>query len=150
MSLRITSYEELAAEIDLSDAPPGFRLVVDLDLIAHGPITRHSIAKFVRTAQWTPVSRADRPEPPGEWARHAACVGHRMYYESHQAHLHLTKTDRAIEAAALAVCASCTVRAACREWALQPVEPATDHVAGGLTPRQRWTYRRIGAQDEQP
>ena len=40
-------------------------------------------------------------------------------------------------AAALQVCAACPVLAPCRQWALNPVNPLLDGVAGGMTASAR-------------
>lgn len=89
------------------------------------------------------VSRTGPIEPTGDWAEHAACKGQKMVYDQFPAVSHRpTKSDRVMEFAALASCRDCPVLAPCRTWALQPVEPAVDHVAGGLTPRQRAEIRR--------
>ena len=91
----------------------------------------------------TVVSRTGPISPVGDWAELAACKGQTMFYEQFPAVSHRpTKSDRLMEAQALASCNACPVLEPCRAWALQPVEPATDHVAGGLTPRQRHEIRR--------
>lgn len=87
--------------------------------------------------------RLEHPTAPGEWRHDAACRGHVMFYSCVQAHHNrLSYADRVMERAALAICETCPVIASCRTWALQSVDPAVDHVAGGLTPRQRWAIRK--------
>jgi hypothetical protein len=66
-----------------------------------------------------------------------------MYYDTFGAHYtKITGKDRQMERQALATCDKCPVLDQCRDWALQEIEPAIDHVAGGMTPRQRAEYRR--------
>lgn len=87
--------------------------------------------------------RLEFPSAPGEWRHQAACRGQTMFYAAIQAHNNrVSIKDREMERAALASCQSCEALQACRAWALQPIEPATDHVAGGLTPRQRNEIRK--------
>lgn len=89
------------------------------------------------------VSRTGPIEPVGDWGEFAACRGQKMVYDQFPAVSHRpTRADRLMEAHALATCNECPVLRQCREWSLQPVEPAVDHVAGGLTPRQRHDIRR--------
>ena len=91
----------------------------------------------------TIVSRTGPISPVGSWGELAACKGQRMFYDQFPAVSHRpTKSDRLMEAQALATCRECPVLDDCRSWSLQPVEPAVDHVAGGLTPRQRHEIRR--------
>lgn len=147
MSVAIHNYDDLAERIDLDGAPPGWRVVCLLDMMAYGRITRHSLRHFRLAAQWWAVARTEVPDPPGDWVSQAACIGRRMFYVAHQAHhSRLSRDDREFEREALAVCSSCPVFEPCRAWALQPVEPAVDHVAGGLTPRQRYWYRVSGGE----
>lgn len=88
------------------------------------------------------VSRTGPIHPVGEWAERAACKGQKMVYDQFPAVSHRpTKSDRLMEAHALATCRECPVLWDCREWSLQPVEPAVDHIAGGLTPRERHEIR---------
>jgi len=87
--------------------------------------------------------RADQPQPPGSWIEHAACRGKRMWYTTLQAHhAHLNGPDRRFEAEALLNCARCPVLLECRAWALTDPDPAVDHVAGGMTPKQRHRWRK--------
>lgn len=145
MSRRIATIEELARHVDFDSAPPGFRSVCIIDLAMHGPMTGRTLRHFIAAANWGAVARTETPDPPGDWADRAACLGQRMHYGAHQAHnARLSRDDRAFEQDALAICAACPVLAPCRAWALQHVEPAVDHVAGGLTPRQRHQYRLTG------
>lgn len=89
------------------------------------------------------VARSEYPEPPGEWVADAACKTERMWYRTIAAHAGRTRPDELEwEARMLAICQACPVLSQCREWALGDIEPATDHIAGGLTPRQRWEIRR--------
>ena len=88
------------------------------------------------------MSRTGPIEPVGEWAERAACKGQNMCYDQFPAVSHRpTRSDRLMESHALATCRECPVLWECREWSLQPVEPAVDHVAGGLTPRERHEIR---------
>ncbi len=82
-------------------------------------------------------------EDPLEWMLFASCAGQRMYYETVGAHNQpLTPADRKIEQQALMLCRKCLVLSECREWSLQHPDPAFDHVAGGLTPRERFKIRK--------
>jgi hypothetical protein len=53
----------------------------------------------------------------------------------------LSADDQAMEAHALSLCRECQVILECRRWALTDPDPATDMVAGGLTPHQRLVKR---------
>jgi len=87
--------------------------------------------------------KGELPQPPGEWIADAACKGQRMWYSAVVAHISpIGPRDRIMEAHALATCASCPVLEPCQTWALSSPEPAVDHVAGGMTPRQRWMWRK--------
>ena len=95
-----------------------------------------------RRSQWRLVT-SDVPQAPGSWIADAACRGRRMWYTTLQAHhAHVTAPDRAMEVEALAICAQCPVLDECRAWALTSPDPAIDHVAGGMTPRQRYKWRK--------
>lgn len=73
----------------------------------------------------------------------AACKGQTMVYPTLAAHIQrLTRDDLVMEAQAVATCKTCPVIFPCRVWALQEPDPAFDHVAGGLTPAQRWAIRK--------
>lgn len=73
----------------------------------------------------------------------AACKGKTMVYDVLGAHTQrLGLDDLRMEKEALAVCRSCPVIFPCRQWAMSDPDPAFDHVAGGLTPAQRWAIRR--------
>ena len=88
------------------------------------------------------VARSDYPHAPGVWAEFAACKGRRMFYNVIQAQTtRVSREERVWEAESLAICASCPVLEPCQEWAMQPIDPAVDHIAGGLTPKQRWAIR---------
>ena len=77
------------------------------------------------------------------WMEMAACVGKVMVYPTLAVHTQrLSREDLILEAQALAICRQCPVIFRCREWALQDPDPAFDHIAGGLTPKQRWAMRR--------
>jgi len=80
---------------------------------------------------------------PGHWADDAACKGHKMVYDTYDAHLvtALSFDDAEMERNALALCDLCPVLLRCRRWALTLPDPAVDHVAGGMTPRQRMLRR---------
>ena len=79
-----------------------------------------------------------------EWMRLAACLGQTMVYETLAAHIQrLTREDLLMEAQALEMCRKCPVIFKCRDWALSDPDPAYDHVAGGLTPKQRWAIRKL-------
>jgi hypothetical protein len=81
--------------------------------------------------------------PVGDWVDDAACRGQKMFYDQFPNLAHRpNRTDRVMEAHALATCRECPVLTECRQWALQQFDPAVDHIAGGLTPRQRWDIRR--------
>lgn len=54
----------------------------------------------------------------------------------------LDADDLRMEKRALAICRNCPVIFPCRQWAMGEPDPAFDHVAGGLTPAQRWAMRR--------
>jgi hypothetical protein len=104
------------------------------------PVIR-SVAVAYR-AVWRGM-KGELPQPPGEWIADAACKGQRMYYSCISAHANpIGPKDRIMESHALATCASCPVLEDCQTWALSSPDPAYDHVAGGMTPRQRWTWRK--------
>ena len=87
--------------------------------------------------------KGELPQPPGEWIADAACKGQRMWYSALIAHIApIGPKDRIMESHALATCASCPVLEECQTWALSSPDPAVDHVAGGMTPRQRWAWRK--------
>jgi hypothetical protein len=66
-----------------------------------------------------------------------------MYYETFGVETNplLTEDDQRMEAEALELCRRCSVVLDCRRWALTDPDPATDMVAGGLTPHQRLAKR---------
>jgi hypothetical protein len=66
-----------------------------------------------------------------------------MWYETFSVETNplLTETDQRMEAEALELCRECSVLLDCRRWALTDPDPATDMVAGGLTPHQRLMKR---------
>jgi hypothetical protein len=97
---------------------------------------------IARKAVWRGM-KGELPQPPGEWIADAACKGQRMFYSCISAHSNpIGPRDRIMEAHALATCASCPVLEPCQTWALSSPDPAYDHVAGGMTPRQRWNWRK--------
>lgn len=123
--------------------PPGYLGVLLIDRLSRGKWTAHTRWRLENGVNWTPMMRKGPPEPAGSWIEHAACKGQRMYYDTFGAHYtKITRQDREMERKALATCASCPVLVRCRMWACQEIEPAVDHVAGGMTPRQRAEYRR--------
>ena len=74
-----------------------------------------------------------RINPAGRWTRRAACLGHdpNLWFLDD----HAGNYDQARR-----ICAGCTVRQACLDWAL---ETKTEHgVFGGLNPRERRKLRR--------
>lgn len=78
-----------------------------------------------------------------DWMPMAACKGKVMVYPTLGAHIQrLTREDLILEEQALATCRQCPVIFKCRTWAMQEPDPAFDHVAGGLTPKQRWALRK--------
>ena len=100
-----------------------------------------SVRRRLGASWWT--MKGDLPQPPGEWMADAACRGQRMYYSAISAHSNpIGPKDRIMEAQALATCVSCPVLEDCQTWALSWPDPAYDHVAGGMTPRQRWAWRK--------
>lgn len=88
-----------------------------------------------------------RCEPPSrQWTDHAACFGHQnvMLLPERRGTIstrHQAALDRQI-AAAKQICRRCPVQRPCRDWALSSPEPAVDHVAGGLSPRERDAIRK--------
>ena len=131
--------------LDERNVPPASAIPRDLPRLVVIP---SDIARIISNIPTTvqrlePVSRTGPIEPAGDWAEQAACKGQKMFYEQFPAVSHRpTRSDRLMEAHALATCHSCPVLPECREWSLQPVEPAVDHVAGGLTPRERHEIRK--------
>jgi len=139
----VKTYADLVRAIDVSDRPVGWHVVAALDIAFHGPITRNTLARYACEPTVEAMTRLDPPRPPGDWIDHAACRGKRMFYDCNQAQKQrLSYADLAFEKEALAICAGCPVLVQCRTWAMQDVDPATDHVAGGLTPRQRHDRRK--------
>ena len=123
--------------------PPGYLGVLLIDRLTRGKWTAHTRWRLEGKVEWKPMNRAEPPKPAGEWVQYAACRGQRMVYDTFGAHYtKITRADREMERKALATCESCPVLIQCRMWALQDTEPAVDHVAGGLTPRQRAEWRR--------
>ncbi len=138
----IRTYSDLVCAVDVSDRPWGWHIVAQVDFAAYGPIGRNSLSAYVDLKPVETV-KLDAPRPPGDWIDHAACRGRRMFYDCNQAQKQrLSYADKAFEREALEVCASCPVLGECRSWAMQDVDPAVDHVAGGLTPRQRHDLRK--------
>lgn len=130
--------------LDEQGVPPASRLPQSLPrIVIVGGVTSQKQREQVRDVQLSQiVSRTGPIRPVGTWAEHAACKGQRMFYDQFPALSHRpTKSDRLMEAHALATCRECPVLWDCREWSLQPVEPAVDHIAGGLTPRERHEIR---------
>lgn len=135
---------EAHRRLDEQGVPPANMLARDLPRVV--VITKETTLKArqpvrdVRLSQI--VSRTGPIEPVGEWAERAACKGQKMCYDQFPAVSHRpTRSDRLMESHALATCRECPVLGPCRDWSLQPVEPAVDHVAGGLTPRERHEIR---------
>jgi hypothetical protein len=123
--------------------PPGYFGVLLIDRLTKGAWTKHTRFLLENGESATPMIRKGPPEPAGSWIQYASCRGQRMYYDTFGAHYtKITRTDRQMEREALATCQRCPVMIQCRGWALQEIEPAVDHVAGGMTPRQRAEYRR--------
>jgi hypothetical protein len=123
--------------------PPGYLGVLLIDRLSRGKWTAHTRWRLENGVNWTPMMRKGPPEPAGSWIQYASCKGQRMYYDTFGAHYtKITRADRQMERKALATCANCPVLVRCRMWACQEIEPAVDHVAGGMTPRQRAEYRR--------
>ena len=122
--------------------PIGYKSVLLLDRIMYGPPKKKRY-RLENRANYAPMAHQERPSGPGEWATHAACVGQRMYYDTFMVyHARPSRKDREMEAKALETCFSCPVLAQCQKWALQEIDPAVDHVAGGMTPRERAEWRR--------
>lgn len=95
-----------------------------------------------RDASCAAMGLNDGPAAPGDWRQDAACRGRRMYYRVLQAHAQpISRAEKAWELETVEVCHACPVIAECREWALTSPDPAFDHIAGGLTPRQRSDIR---------
>lgn len=130
--------------LDEKGVPPASCLPDGLPrIVIVSSVTSQKQRQQVRDVQLSQiVSRTGPIRPVGTWAEHAACKGQRMFYDQFPAVSHRpTRSDRLMEAHALATCRECPVLPECREWSLQPVEPAVDHVAGGLTPRERHDIR---------
>lgn len=137
----IAQWSDLEPHLGNTPIPPGLRAVVEIDLAARGPVRRHNMAQYVRVVR-RPM-KLEPPQPPGEWRHIAACKGQRMFYAAINAHQNRTSfADRVMEREALETCSTCPALEPCREWAMQDVDPATDHVAGGLTPKMRWSLRK--------
>jgi len=81
--------------------------------------------------------------PPGNWVERAACKNQRMWYSAFSVETNplLDDDDLAMQEAALALCRDCLVLLECRRWAMTDPDPATDMIAGGLTPHQRLVKR---------
>lgn len=126
------------------DKPWGWRLVVELDLAMRGPVKRKHLAEYVDPPTLESMAKGDPPAAPGSWVEHAACKSQRMWYSQHTVHTNpnLSLLDVTMEEEALATCERCPVLAKCRAWALTLPDPATDMVAGGMTPRERYLWRR--------
>jgi len=80
---------------------------------------------------------------PGNWSDSANCKNQRMWYSTFSVEYNpiLTPEDQQMETEALDLCRGCPVLLECRRWALTDPDPATDMVAGGLTPHQRMAKR---------
>lgn len=123
--------------------PPGYFGVLLIDRLTRGVWTRQTRWRLESEVDWQMAHRVGPPKPPGDWVERAACIGQKMLYDTFMAHYNkITQADREMERHALATCRRCPVLEQCRSWATQPIEPAVDHVAGGLTPRERADYRR--------
>jgi WhiB family redox-sensing transcriptional regulator len=77
---------------------------------------------------------------PGDWAEHAACRT-----TNTDMHLGTHPWPKRI-ATCRHICHHCPVLNECREWALTTPDPATEHMAGGLTPRERQRIRQTNAR----
>lgn len=76
---------------------------------------------------------------PGDWVEHAECgrVGANMAMEA-------TTSEHGVDARRQ-VCLRCPVVDECRAWALTDPDPAFGHMAGGMTPRERWLWRKAAS-----
>lgn len=147
-SKELDELEEILREahrrLDLAGVPRPHRIVGEYRrlVVYEGERTRMLRIEQESVARLRSVTRTGPIEPAGDWAELAACKGQKMVYDQFPAVSHRpTKADRAMEEHALITCRTCPVLRECREWSLQPVEPAVDHIAGGLTPRQRHEIR---------
>ena len=129
---------------------PGYQLVIEIDLAGREKKRRRRprldppVTKRVTVPSFSSVARSEYPDPPGGWIVDAACKGQRMYYQTIQAQTNqVGPEERKFEKRALLICKACPVIEDCRTWAMQPNDPAVDHIAGGLTPRQRRDLRRL-------
>lgn len=142
----IETIDDLAQVIDLDAKPPGWRTVMMIDLAMNGPMSRTTALRLAHGAECRTVDRSAPPTAPDNWSDHAACKGltAEFSYDTYQAQngYKMSQRDKNMERVALAICHECPVMIQCREWALQPNDPAVDMVAGGMTPRQRWQWRR--------
>ncbi len=135
-------------EVLANSSAPFYSLVLAVDQAAEelAPMLRRR-QNPVRLPRSVPLSgfmaKSDYPAPPGEWVSDAACQGRRMFYTVISAHSNRVNVQEQIwEQESINVCLSCPVLDECRTWALQDIDPAVDHIAGGMTPKQRWEYRR--------
>jgi len=81
--------------------------------------------------------------PPGNWVERANCKNERMWYSAFNVDGNplLDADDLAMQEHGLALCRGCSVLLECRRWALSEPDPATDMIAGGMTPHQRLLRR---------
>lgn len=83
--------------------------------------------------------RVRTADAPGEWVERAECgrVGADMAVEPNTSELGVE--------ARRGTCLRCPVIDACRAWALTDPDPAFGHMAGGMTPRERWLWRKAAS-----
>lgn len=136
--------------IDLT--APFASLVLEIDELLHGPL-KTDRANVIQRQRREGVWRGDdmimlqgdapQPQPPGDWVRHANCRGQNEMMVLPVGSLRASQRRmRELAEPAKELCKLCRVRNECRSWALSTPDPATDHVAAGMTPYERQLERR--------
>ena len=136
--------------IDLT--APFAALVLEIDELLHGPLKTdraNVIQRQRREGLWRGDDMmmlqgyAPQPQPPGDWVRRANCLGPNEMMVLPVGSLRASQRRmRELAEPAKQLCQLCQVRNDCRTWALTTPDPATDHVAGGMTPYERQLERR--------
>ena len=136
--------------IDLT--APFASLVLEIDELLHGPLsdTRSNVQQRLRReGVWRGddmlivTGEAPLPQPPGPWVTDAACRGRNDLLVLPIGSLRMSpRRIEELAAEGKQLCRTCKVINPCLDWALTTPDPATDHIAGGLTPHERQHQRR--------
>jgi hypothetical protein len=133
-------------------AAPYASLVLEIDELLHGPLnpsTKNRNQRLRRAGVWRGdpmlilTGDSPQPQPPGEWVRHANCLGQNHMFALPVGSMRASQRRmQQLATPAKELCDLCRVRTECRDWALSTPDPAVDHVAAGMTPYERQQERR--------